>query len=130
MQEPLSSATAIVIFDNTNIAAVDDGGLSPTFAITRPHLITSIHDYHWNGGRGANPGTISLRRHDGSIFGPWQVTASSGQGGAPNVNWDSSPNVTIPAGTYTVVDSDLATWSQNAQTARAGFSTVKGHPDQ
>jgi len=121
-------ATAVSIFDNTNIQAVESGAQSPVFTITRPHLITNIWNYHWNNGSGAKPGTIGLRRNDGGGFGPWEVTASSGQGGAPNVNWECNPNLTIPAGTYTVIDSDAATWSQNAGSNRMGFSRVKGTP--
>lgn len=121
-------ATASVIFDNTNAAGVANSGTSPVFTITRPHLITNLWNYHWNSGLGATRGKISLRRSDGTEFGPWEVTTSSGQGGAPNVNWECSPNVTIPPGTYSVIDSDPTTWSQNAGSKGIGFSRVKGTP--
>ena len=121
-------AIASVIFDNTNKADVGDSGKSPAFTITRPHLITNIWNYHWNDGRGATPGTISLTRNDGTAFGPWEVTTTSGQGGARNVNWECSPDVTIPPGTYSIIDSDPATWSQNDRTHGMGFSRVKGTP--
>jgi hypothetical protein len=100
----------------------------PRFVITRPHQITYVYTYHWNGGRGSQPGTIALRKADGTVFGPWRVTTRSGQGGAPNVYWEASPNLVIPAGTYTVVDSDPATWSQNAQSGGKGFAIIKGFP--
>jgi hypothetical protein len=121
-------AIASVIFDNTNKAAVGNSGKSPAFTITRPHLITNIWNYHWNDGRGATPGTISLTRNDGTAFGPWEVTTTSGQGGARNVNWECSPDVTIPPGTYSIIDSDPATWSQNDWTQGMRFSRVKGTP--
>jgi hypothetical protein len=121
-------ATAIVIFDNTNTELVGNRGASPVFTITRPHLITNLWNYHWNDGRGATRGKISLRRNDGTEFGPWEVTTSSGHGGAPNVNWECSPNITIPPGTYSVIDSDPTTWSQNPGSKGMGFSRVKGTP--
>ena len=72
-------AIAKVIFNNTNGDAVDNGGTSPAFTIKRPHLITNIWNYHWNDGRGATPGTISLTRSDGTAFGPWEVTQRLGR---------------------------------------------------
>jgi hypothetical protein len=121
-------ATAVAFFENSNIGAVDNQGQPPTFTITQAHLVVNIWTYHWNGGRGATPGRISLKRSEGATYGPWDVTATSGQGGAPNVNWECNPNITIPAGTYTVIDSDAATWSQNVMSKGFGFSRVRGIP--
>jgi hypothetical protein len=44
------------------------------------------------------------------------------------VNWRVEPNQVIPAGTYTVLDSDPATWSQNAESRGQGFSDIRGVP--
>lgn len=121
--------TATVIFDNGNIGGVGNSPSQPTvFTIYQPHFVSKIEDYHWNYGRGAPGGTIALRTVSGAIYGPWTVTTSSGQGGAPNVIWSCTPDVVIPAGTYTVVDSDPATWSQNSQSDGRGFSKVAGYP--
>ena len=54
------------------------------------------------------------------------AAARAGQGGANNAYWECRPNVVLPAGTYTVVDSDPATWAQNAQSAGRGIVEVKG----
>jgi len=55
------------------------------------------------------------------------VTPSAGQGGKPNVNWECHPpSVPLPAGTYTVVDPDPATWSHNDASGNAGFSRIVG----
>ena len=122
-------ASEVEIFDNGNIGGVGNRPTQPTrFTISRPHVITTIVNYHWTNGRGAAPGTIALRGSDGRTYGPWPVTASAGQGGAPNVYWTCNPNVTLPAGTYTVVDSDPATWSQNSESGGQGFTLVKGYP--
>jgi choice-of-anchor C domain-containing protein len=42
----------------------------------------------------------------------------------PNANWIATPNVVIPAGTYTVIDSDPSTWSQNSGSGGQGFAAV------
>jgi len=91
-----------------------------------PHRITLIRNYHWNNGKGSPIGTIGLKRHDGTVYGPWRISMSSGQGGAKNVYWIVNPNVVIPAGTYTIMDSDHATWSHNLQSKSCGFSYVEG----
>jgi hypothetical protein len=117
------------IFNNQNIRGVSSGPTAPTvFTIARPFLITLIMDYHWNNGRGQPGGTIGLQSTGGRIYGPWKVLTSGGQGGAPNVNWSAMPYVVIPAGTYTIVDSSPATWSQNVKSGGRGFSMVQGAP--
>ncbi len=66
---------------------------------------------------------FSLRDSAGRIYGPWKVSTSGGSGGK-NVNWMCNPNAILPAGTYTVIDSDNATWSQNPGSAGRGFVRV------
>jgi hypothetical protein len=118
------------IFSNNNIYGVSNGGTSPVFVLDRPAVITQIMNYHWNNGRGSRLGTIGLRDSSGRLLGTWAVTGSPGQGGVPNANWTATPNVKLPAGEYTVVDSDPATWSQNSQTDGKGMSVIKGRPTQ
>lgn len=118
------------IFDNSNIYLVKNGPIRPTqFTLKQTHLVTSIWNYHWNDGKGADPRKkgISLRHSDGTTFGPWEVSTSAGQGGAPNVNWETAPKAAIPAGIYTIIDPDPATWSQNDQSGNAGFTKIKGY---
>ncbi len=118
------------IFDNWNTYGVVNGPTADTvFTIDEAYTITFIADYHWNGGKGAVPGkkSISLVDSHGSVYGPWDVTTSPGQGGAPNVNWECHPGVVIPAGMYKVVDPDPATWSQNDASGNSGFTRVAGH---
>jgi hypothetical protein len=83
--------------------------------------------YHWNDAEGmSSPGTIGLRAADGTMYGPWQATGLDGQGGVPNANWVVNPNIIIPPGAYTVIDSDPSTWSQNEETGGAGMAWGKG----
>ncbi len=126
---PRMGQTANVIFDNGNIATVYNNPLRPTvLTIDRPHYITKIVNYHWNNARGARPGTISLRDSYGRVYGPWQAAGSPGQGGVPNAYWNVYPNIVIPPGTYTIIDSEPSTWAQNSGTQASGMSRVEGYP--
>jgi hypothetical protein len=122
-------AEPVVLFENGNTGDVRSGPTEPTrFTIDRPHLIDDIRTYHWNDGHGAPPRTIALVAADGTRHGPWEASASPGEGGAPNVNWSVRPRVTLPAGTYTIVDGGRETWSYNAESGDAGFAFVRGRP--
>ncbi len=112
------------IFDNGNIYGVTNGPSSPTkFVLSQPTFISRIENYHYfNNGR--SPGTITLVNNKGDQFGPWYATGTTGQGGVQNAYWVVRPDMTLPAGTYTVIDSDPATWSTNSQSGNKGFTTV------
>ena len=122
------SGPETMIFDNFNGGGVSNRPTtSTTFTITQPAMITSIRNYHWNNGKGTvSPGTISLRSGNGAVSGPWLATGAPGQGGVPNAYWTAQPQQVIPAGTYTIVDSDPSTWAQDSGTGGAGMSQVKG----
>ncbi len=132
-----SPAREVELFDTKNNDCVyadvvcDPGVLatpppqSAEFSISRPYYITSIWNYHWNNGTGVTPGNISLRRSDGKLFGPWEVTAADREA---MINWQAQPNTEIPAGTYTIIDSENEKWSWNAASDRRGVSKVKGRP--
>lgn len=126
---PQTGQAAKVVFDNGNISAVYNNPSRPTvFTINQPHYITKIVNYHWNNARGATPGTIALKDSYGRTYGPWQAQGSPGQGGVPNAYWTVYPNVVIPQGTYTVIDSEPHTWAQNSGSQSSGMSRVEGYP--
>ncbi|MEK7723658.1 MAG: hypothetical protein AAB336_04865 [Acidobacteriota bacterium] len=117
-----------VIFENGNIYTVYNNPTSPTkFVLTQPFVITSIVTYHWNNARGSKPGTIGLRDSKGNVYGAWSTTGSPGQGGVPNAYWKATPNVKIPAGEFTVIDSEPTTWAQNSGSKNSGFTIVRGY---
>ncbi len=124
---PAAGGTPRILFDNWNKAGVGNGpGKATSFTLSAPATITRVFNYHWNGGRGQSPiGTIALKGADGRTYGPWQATSMGGA--APAANWFVTPNVQLPAGTYTVVDSHPASWSQNPGSGGAGFSQVMGY---
>ena len=125
-----ASAQTRDLFNDTNIYGVLNGPYYPTqFTLSSPATITQLITYHWYFGRGATPGNIRLvNNQSGQAFGPFAAVGTSGQGGAPNVNWIATVNVPVPAGTYTVLDSSPSTWSHNAQSGYRGFAIVRGTP--
>ena len=118
---PLNQVQAeeTVLFFNGNDYGVSNGGQSSRFNLSSGAMINYIMTYHWNGGRGAPAGTITLRREDdGKTFGPWQATLVNG------VYWEVRPNTLVPAGRYQLIDSDPSTWSQNEG---AGHVRIRGY---
>ena len=125
---PIAVGSGDYVFNNWNVCGVKNGPTKDTtFTIDAPYLITFVATYHWNYGKGALPTKgISLKDSSGKVYGPWPVTTSAGSGGAANVNWECHPGITLPAGTYTVIDPDPATWSQNDGSGNSGFARVAG----
>jgi hypothetical protein len=110
-----------------------DGTLNgPSAPFTPCHFdsdahITKILTYHWNNGRGAAAGSVALEHvQSGRRYGPFAVSTSSGQGGAANVYWTAEVDLTVPAGDYQILDSDVATWSWNPASQGNGIVVVTG----
>lgn len=117
------------VFDSFNPGGVGNGPSNPAaFTLNGPSVITQIQTYHWNFGKGFPPGTLALRDLNGRIYGPWPAKGSPGQSGVPNAFWTVNPNITVPAGTYTVVDSSPATWSMNSASGNRGFAQILARP--
>ena len=124
---PTPSAAEEEFFRVASLGVAYNGATEPTtFSIDESWLVTYILTYHWNNASGATPGTIGLRASDGTTYGPWQATGEPGSGGVPNAYWVVKPNIVIPPGTYTVLDSDPSTWAQNEETGGAGISWGNG----
>lgn len=123
----VARAQTQTIFNNGNIYGIENGARHETvFTLPAPATIAKVTTYHWNNATGAVPGTIGLMSdRTGDLYGPWQAIGAPGQGGVPNAYWVVAPNVTLPAGDYIVIDSDPATWAQNAASNGAGFVTVE-----
>jgi hypothetical protein len=117
------------IFYNGNISGVYNQPTAPTvFATTACNYVSRIVTYHWNDGSGKTPGTIAFHEAGGATYGPWQASGTPGQGGVVDAYWNAYPSIVLPAGTYTFVDSDPATWSQNTGTSGTGMGWVEGVP--
>lgn len=120
----------VQIFKVGSDLAVQNGGTSPSFTMARNHWITTLTTYHWNNGSGAAPGTISLKSENGKTYGPWKTKGSDGQGGVKNAYWTAEPKITLPAGKYTVIDSDPSTWAQNSESGGQGMAWMSGIPEE
>ncbi|MGB3945108.1 MAG: hypothetical protein WBK88_09985, partial [Methanothrix sp.] len=114
------------IFSSNNIYAVSSNPTAPaTFSIDSPLLVTFVMNYHYQN-QGKPPGTIALRHDDGTVYGPWEAVGREAQGGVNNAYWDVWPYAFIKPGSYTIIDSDPETWSQNLASEGRGISVVRG----
>src|SRR5438309_1519940 len=117
----------------SNFDKIESSGTPPTFTTNRrAYCLTHIQTYHWHDGEGSPGGTLWLTGHPAvsglpARIGPFHAKTSSGQDGAPNVNWyadiPQSPPTVID-GTYTCNDSNTATWSANKGSGGQGFCFV------
>ena len=126
-----ASGPSVLLWTNSNTGAVSNGpGGRPAFTLSSAACITQVVTYHWNNGRGAAPGTISIQRapSTGPIVGTFQAQGTPGQKNVRNANWvaNISPPLELSADNYSIVDSDEATWSRNSQSAFRGFAAVYG----
>lgn len=119
---PLPNENVEEMFKVTSIGSAHNGATPTTFTISESWLVTEIKTYHWNNGNGVTPGTIGLMAADGTDMGTWQAGGLPGSGDVPDAYWVVNPNIVIPSGTYTVIDSDLETWAQNSETNGVGMA--------
>ncbi len=129
----------VTVFNNSSGGTVENGATAPTFSTGgKAYCVVLLQTYHWNGGHGASPGTLGLKRVGGAgsgvsgSLGPYKALASSGQNNAPNVNWYVYPQQPGDApqvidGSYTCEDSGAATWSTTSK-GGPGFCTVYAVP--
>jgi hypothetical protein len=115
-----------LIFEVFSVAGVNCANppVPSTFTISEERTIVMIATYHWCDGE--NPGTISLQRQDGTIYGPWQAIGRDGSGGASNRYWEVgfADGLNLPPGTYTIIDSRPGTWSWTEDVGNRGHSYV------
>ena len=97
------------------------------FELDSPQVISLIRTTHWNGGRGAQPGSIAIRCRDGKLYGPWAATGQADASGTGNVYWLVRPNVRLPATVCSVIDSDPTTWSYTDDSMRRGLVRIEGY---
>lgn len=100
------------------------GGSSPVVYQDATYFLTEVCTYHSDGsGNNMGPaGTIALKADDGTTYGPWQATLRS------DVYWIVNPDQDLPAGNYTVIDSNPATWAQNSGSSGQGMGWAYGIP--
>jgi hypothetical protein len=98
-----------LIYEQYSSAPVSSGPPgTASFTLDAERIITAIGTYH---GAGDAPGTIGLTSESGTAYGPWLASGCSGLDGSANAYWVVYPNVQLPPGTYSIVDSNRSTWS-------------------
>ncbi len=131
--QPTTTTTLLLepdlLFEVNTLGSVGNLPTAPTNAVfDTPVTLARLRTYHWNLGQGAPPGTIGLQGTDGTLYGPWAVTRTlEGQGGVPDAYWEVDLDLTLPAGSYQVIDADPATWAQNAETGGRGITWIWGY---
>jgi hypothetical protein len=115
----------VLMWKAGNDGAIEGGGgKPPKVTQDRTYFVTEICTYHWNNGAGSSPGEITLKAADGTTYGPWKTTLRN------KVYWIAEPKQNIPAGTYTLIDSDPATWAQNSSSGGKGMGWAYGIPGE
>ncbi|MCR4740317.1 MAG: carbohydrate-binding protein [Lachnospiraceae bacterium] len=99
--------------------------MTTKFTIDEACHISSIMTYHWNNGKGEEPGKISLRK-DRTVIGTWDAEGYDGMGEVKNANWVAAVDLDLEPGTYQVLDSDTETWSFNGGSEGMGFAELRG----
>lgn len=122
--QPPSDEKPALLWKLGNDGGIDGGnGTPPTFYQDRAYYITELYTYHWNDGQGQPiAGTVTLRADDGTTYGPWQAEVIN------KVYWRVTPKQVIPAGNYTLIDSDPKTWAQNSTSNGTGMGWAHGIP--
>jgi hypothetical protein len=114
------------VFDNLNTQPVASFPPQPAnFTLTENWRITKILVLHWNNGKGAPPGQISIQQGD-TTYGPWQAAGVASSGGDENTYWMVKPNLELAPGTYTFIDSDPATQSYNEAAGNIAMLRIMG----
>ncbi|MBU0675553.1 MAG: hypothetical protein KJ950_13000 [Proteobacteria bacterium] len=135
------TVTETYLLNLTTLGGVSHNPPAATiFTVDGSFHLSKILTYHWNGGQGDTPGTISLKNSaTGEVFGPWtakghqtapDLTPGSTWPTVPTGNiflyWTALPDLDLEAGTYEVIDSNPTTWSYNSDTQNMGIAFVYG----
>lgn len=120
----LKSGDPVELF--TNYVYTPDGASGPTqdtvFTLSEEAYVTGVKTYH--SGDYNEPGTIGLRDESGVMYGPWEAVRAESY---TTFYWLVSPEIVLPAGTYTVIDSRPETWTYNALSSDQGHAWVYGN---
>ncbi|HEV2251510.1 MAG TPA: carboxypeptidase regulatory-like domain-containing protein [Candidatus Limnocylindria bacterium] len=125
-----ADAASVTLFDNWNTGGVTGGGTPPSFTTidNSAFCVTEIDTYHLATGAGLTGGTVTLRGP--TDVGPLSATVVTTGVTAGYANWVIFPRwgSAFVQGAYSCVDSDPATWAQDAQSGGKGFCRVLGVP--
>ena len=119
-------ATPVLHFQAQNTDAVVGGPkVETSFTVKAPIFLRTLRTYHWNDGRGAAPGTMSLSGPSETKVGSWRTRGEPGQGGVANAYWIAEVNQRLEPGRYTLTTSNDQTWSTNVGVGWKGFYAIE-----
>lgn len=121
-----------LVFSVANNRRTQGGGMPARFTLKKSRHIRMIETYHFVYGEGEAPGGgyYTIETKDGTVLGPFVTTrVVDGRTGLRNAYWYADVDFILPAGTYTLHDSDPSTWSQNTRTGGVGFCGVSALRD-
>lgn len=125
--DPSAIDEGSVLLSTVNSESTRGSAQPTTLSVDVDTRISRVETYHWNGGKGAKPGTIALRSERGVTYGPFTAKGYPAKDGDPaNTKWVIEPAVTLPPGAYLIADSDPATWSTNDAANGMGHARVFG----
>lgn len=113
----------ILIWKAGNDGGIEGGGGTPPQVFhDQDYYVVEVTTYHagWGSNAPDPSGTISLKAEDGTVYGPWKTTVLN------RSYWVATPNMVIPAGNYTLIDSDPSTWAQNSGSGGTGMGWAYG----
>ena len=92
-----------------------------------PILITRIRTYHWNDGKGAEPGEICAYYDDSmEEIECWQAVGRA-EDGVQNVYWEALTDfIMLPGKSYGFLVSDYESWSYNEASDESGMIELYG----
>jgi tetratricopeptide (TPR) repeat protein len=121
------ASTEDLILDVWTLNAVKNNpSYLPKLSLSRTVTVTKVLTYHWNDGKGATPGSITILDNDQKAVGTWKAKGEPGMYDVPNANWVATPNIDLQAGTYYIKDTSPSTWSWNENTNGQGMTKVWG----
>lgn len=132
---PESHATIIFdLNDGLGVSSSPSGPPNPTvFTLTSPDYISLIDVYHYN-----DPSSDTVSIYEGAtLIGSYSATVGTYYAGtlgqpnltstlqqAPYYHLQATPDVSLPAGTYTIKDANASTWSYNSASGNEGITTI------
>ncbi len=120
---PAAHSAGIFTNENPDTVLSNPTGGNPQFTLSGLTQIDSIRTYHYNNRRPGSPGQIWFEGGPNRAkYGPWQATLQS------KYYFSVQPKIILPAGTYSVFDSNGATWSHNKASKSQGFVSIEGTP--
>ncbi|OQY74402.1 MAG: hypothetical protein B6D45_07020 [Ignavibacteriales bacterium UTCHB3] len=113
------------VYSNENNLPVKQGEAQPfSFEVYSDLEVVKIRTFHWNDGKGAEPGEIILSTEGGKQIGKWKAEPKPGREGVESALWEVEPDITLKPGRYTVKTSDSRSWSFNEASGGIGFTSI------